>query len=318
MASARLRKDSDDKKDFSDAITYFERATTVDPRYAPAYVGLADAYTRMGMRRMLPVDDVKWKAKEAAERALELDPMMAPAYIVAGQIAAEFETRWSDSERLHRRALELEPGNSECHRSYANFVAMPALRFDEALSHFKQAELLDPFNNYLKVEVGRCLYNARRYREAIDKLSYIVNIAPDNIDGQYMLGLAYLSLRHYQPAIAHLEKAVALSDNAPGPLSYLSNALGCSGNRVRALILHKRLLSMSKTRYVPDHFVAISLIGQGRLHDAIAMLRKALLANTISGTFFDSPIYQDLRNNPEFVALSEQFPPPIPHKSSRP
>jgi TolB-like protein/DNA-binding winged helix-turn-helix (wHTH) protein/Tfp pilus assembly protein PilF len=297
------------KEDFYEAIAFFERALTADPQYAPGYAGLAEAYSRLGFRHLEPRDRVKWKAHESVERALEIDPGMAQAYLVAGQIAAEFEWNPADAERFLRKALELEPGNSEVHRSFAQYVSMYAGRVDEALLHFHQAESLDPFNVQLTTEVGRCYYQFRRYNEAITELGHAAKRAPDYVDAHFFLGLAYLGLEEYQPAIAELEKAVKLADRAPAELAYFSHAVGRSGDRARARMLHAELIGLAKKTYVPDHYLAISLIGLGRVDEAIEHLRKALKDQTISGKFSKAPIYDSIRDRPEFVALARQFPP---------
>lgn len=303
---AKLRAASD-KEGLYEAIGFFERSLTADPQYAPGYAGLAEAYSRLGFRHLVPTDSVKWKAEEAVRRALEIDPGMAQAYLLAGQIAAEFEWNSSDAERYLRKALELEPGNSEFHRSFAQYVSMYAGRVDEALLHFNQAESLDPLNVYLTTEVGRCYYQFRRYKEAITKLRDAVKRAPDYVDAHFFLGLAYLGLEEYQPAIAELEKAVKLSGRAPAELAYFSHAVGRSGDRARARILHAELTALTKKTYVPDHYLAISLIGLGRVDEAIELLRKALNDQTISGKFSKAPIYDSIRDRPGFVALAQKF-----------
>jgi len=305
---AKLRAASN-KEGLYEAIAFFERALTADPQYAPGYAGLGEAYSRLGFRHLEPTDSVKWKAEEAVRRALEIDPSMAQAYLLAGQIAAEFEWNSSDAERFLRKALELEPGNSEFHRSFAQYVSMYAGRVDEALLHFNQAESLDLFNVYLTTEVGRCYYQFRRYKEAITKLRDAAKRAPDYVDAHFFLGLAYLGLEEYQPAIAELEKALKLAGRPPAELAYFSHAVGRSGDRARARILHAELTGLAKKTYVPDHYLAISLIGLGRVDEAIEHLRKALNDQTISGKFSKAPIYDSIRHHPGFVALARQFQP---------
>ena len=60
-------------------IDYFSQAIALDPNYALAYVGLADAYAAdnidFSREKLL-------KAREAAERALELDDGLSEAHFM--------------------------------------------------------------------------------------------------------------------------------------------------------------------------------------------------------------------------------------------
>jgi TolB-like protein len=58
------------------SIAYFEEAIEKDPAFAPAYLGLAQAYDRLGQPGVggAPPGDVRRKVINAARKALELDP----------------------------------------------------------------------------------------------------------------------------------------------------------------------------------------------------------------------------------------------------
>ena len=64
-------------------IRYFEEAVTIDPRYAPAYVGLADSYALHVDYRSVPVTEGFERAKAYARKAIELDESLAEAHAIA-------------------------------------------------------------------------------------------------------------------------------------------------------------------------------------------------------------------------------------------
>jgi len=55
------------------ALHYFDAATQKDPKYAPAYAGIAYSYCWLGFFGALPPNDAMPKARQAAEKALALD-----------------------------------------------------------------------------------------------------------------------------------------------------------------------------------------------------------------------------------------------------
>jgi len=96
------------KEGFDSAVVYFRRATELDPEYAEAYAGLADAYAMLGYFGYRPDDAVFPKAKEAALRSLQLDSTLPSAHP-----ALAYERTWerdfvgADSE--FRKAVALDP-----------------------------------------------------------------------------------------------------------------------------------------------------------------------------------------------------------------
>src|SRR5215471_7765443 len=88
------------------AAEYFEQAIAQDPRYALAYVGLADAtQLRVQWGEAAPAE-VLPRAKAAALRALELDPALAEAHTSMGQINA-YDYEWPAALQEYRTALAL-------------------------------------------------------------------------------------------------------------------------------------------------------------------------------------------------------------------
>ena len=59
-------------------VSYFQRAIEIDPNYALAYVGLANAYRSFALSGDMPAEYFP-KAKEAAQKAVEIDDGLAEA-----------------------------------------------------------------------------------------------------------------------------------------------------------------------------------------------------------------------------------------------
>ena len=101
----------------------FEQAIRLDPDFALALAGLANAYTLAGSLTLLAPQDSYPKAERAARRALVLDPGLATAYVALAEIEADYNWNWRAADANNRRALELAPNNAAAHHSYAEFLA---------------------------------------------------------------------------------------------------------------------------------------------------------------------------------------------------
>src|SRR5438046_10160500 len=96
------------KEGLDTAVTYFRRATELDPTYAEAYAGLADAYVMLGYFGYRPSDATFHKAKEAALRSMQLDSTLAsPHPALAYELA--WERNFADANSEFRKAVALDP-----------------------------------------------------------------------------------------------------------------------------------------------------------------------------------------------------------------
>ena len=95
------------------AVEHFRQAIALDPNYALAYAGLADAYGFLLNAEYggMPPREMTPKAKEAALKAVALDDTLAEAHAVLGRILG-FERDWHAAGRELQRAIELDPNSA--------------------------------------------------------------------------------------------------------------------------------------------------------------------------------------------------------------
>jgi TolB-like protein len=106
------------EQDLLGAISYFRQAIEKDPKYGPAYAGMADAYIELGnpwsgsraAKETLPL------AKAAATRAVDLDPALGEAHFVLAETIELGDWNWSEAERQYKLAVELSPNYVFCSR----------------------------------------------------------------------------------------------------------------------------------------------------------------------------------------------------------
>ena len=124
----------------------FEAAIALDPAYAPAYSGLADAYNLLGdYSSAIPPTDAKRLARELVSKALELNPDLAEARATLGMLLA-FEYDFSGAERELRRAISLNPSYSNAHNWLGGIVLTAQGRYREGLEELSMAEQADPMS----------------------------------------------------------------------------------------------------------------------------------------------------------------------------
>ena len=149
----------------ADSVEYFEKAVGADPRFALAYVGLADAQLIQFFNGYAPRAACLDKAEAAIGKALALDPNLAEAHT---SLAKLFEHRGDTgrAEVEYRKAIELNPNYATVHHWYALMLAFEG-RFAEALQEAEKAEALDPLSAIINNMVAIALDGEGRFEEAL-------------------------------------------------------------------------------------------------------------------------------------------------------
>jgi serine/threonine-protein kinase len=166
------------------AVELFQQVIARDPGFAPAYVGLVDAYAYISNHiRSQPssstpmLEDALPLMRQAALKALEVDELLAEAHAAMGTVYAR-ELDWNNAQKSFRRALELNPNLTRIHREYAVSTLVPLGRLDEAQQLLEQALALDPLSADVLNGLGYVKMNTGDYEEAVDYLRRSLSLDP--------------------------------------------------------------------------------------------------------------------------------------------
>jgi TolB-like protein/DNA-binding winged helix-turn-helix (wHTH) protein/Tfp pilus assembly protein PilF len=292
------------EENLNKAIEHLQSAIKEDPNYAAAYVGLADCYNALGSVQVsgLPPLDARRRAVEAATKALEHDAASAEAYSALGY-ANHYNWEWAAAESDFKRAIELNPNYANAHNFYANYL-MSRGRVDESIAAANRARELDPFSLSISANRGFLLENARRYNEAIEQLRSVISMDPNHYQAHWFLSHTYAANKQFSEAIAAAEKAVELSNRAPGALGMLGLVHGLAGNKPEASKIVKELLELNKSRYVTSAALVNVYIGLGDMDQTFVWLEKAYQERSNYLAYVEVfPILDPVRSDPRFADL---------------
>jgi TolB-like protein/Flp pilus assembly protein TadD len=283
------------------SIPYFEDALNRDATFAPAYLGLAEAYTSLGMVVSGVAPEVtRPKVTSFARKALALDPNLVEAHVVLANVLQE-EWHWTEAEAEYMRALELNPNNAKANSGFALWLLCQG-RTDEAVARIEHARALDPVG-VSGGSVSWILFQARRYDDAIRESSSALAVQPNN--GAALTGLGFALIAENKPvdAIPVLEKAVSLSGN-PAATGILIRAYAHAGRRGDALQLLAELRRRAKAGYVPAAAFVNAYLGLGDNEQAFYWLEQAYREQSNILQFVKThPFFDPIRGDPRFADL---------------
>ncbi len=284
------------------SIPYYEDAISKDPTFAPAYLGLAEAYDRLGSILVgAPPGEVRPKIIDAARKALELDPGLAQAHVLLG-ITLQRDWQWAEAEAEFRRTLELDPNNAGAYRGLAFWLLCHG-RTEEALDWSRRARQLDPLG-VPAAGHGRILFHARRYDEAIRVYRSVLAGDPDHAPANTFLGMALIASGQPGKAIPPLERVVSGSNHTIDAFGMLVMAYAQAGRRADALRLLEQLKKRQRTGYVPAGAFVNAYLGLGDYEQTFVWLDKATQerANLLEYVKVH-PFFDPLRGDPRFTEL---------------
>jgi len=250
------------------AIEFFEKAVVLDPNYAQAYAGLADASAGLGSwaNTVMPRREAMSQARTAAQKALALDESLADAHASLGFVRMHYDWDFAGAEKEFQRAIALDPGYATAHHWYAyDLVALA--RLDDALAEIRRAQKADPLSVIIVRDVGEMLLFEGRDDEAIVQCRKAQEMDPDFGLTHWLLGLAYQRKGQSRKAMEEMDAAGrSTNPNAAGVVFALQ------GKRAEA----HRLLAHLEKDYGSALDRAIVYVNLREKNMAFASLEKAV------------------------------------------
>jgi len=281
------------------ALSLFEKAIELDPRFARAYVGVAESHQSLATTGLEPFDVSLSIVKASLERAINLDPDLSEAH------ASLSEMHYNEDDLLGakaeaRRALELNPSLPDSYWMLGELAADNG-EPDEMVRRIETAYRLDPIRPRFIWLLGTAYLWTGREQEALELWKRTAELAPASI---------YRGMTEYYLAKGNLERAAEfhakfekLEPSPPRATSLGGIIAALGGDKERALLAVKKI---EDARIGPIGFNYIGYIyhALGDLDSFFEYMNKAFEAHTIiPSTLMYSPLLAKGRADPRYPEL---------------
>jgi DNA-binding winged helix-turn-helix (wHTH) protein/TolB-like protein/Flp pilus assembly protein TadD len=162
------------------AIDEFQRSVMLDPAYALAYAGLADAF--LARTNLLSTEESAESFKKAesyAQKSLELGEESAEVYTALGRIKRIHYWDWAGAEKDFRRAIQLNPNQAEAHRYLAQMLSFLG-RQDEAIIEINHAIEINPISSAITTAQFSILESRGEYSIALKRADDLLRLEKAN------------------------------------------------------------------------------------------------------------------------------------------
>jgi TolB-like protein/Tfp pilus assembly protein PilF len=291
-------------------VEHFTEAIELDPSFALAHAGLADAYSFLASSTgEQPPTDVFPKAEAAARKALELDDTLAEAHTSLGffHLLYEYDFEWAASE--FRRAISLNPNYANAHDGIS-FYYKATRQHERAVQACREAQKVDPLSLFAVVSLSWAFYFARRFDKAIEQNRRALALDPTFVFAHWNMGLALIQKGDCPEACASLERAVEHSGGGLAFKSHLGYVCGKAGDEKKARALLSELEASARERFVPAYYSALIHLGLGEHDRALEHLARAFDQRAGFLAYLHvEPMFDPLRKDPRFRQLERRLGP---------
>jgi len=204
------------------AIDHFDQALELDPDYAQAYSGLADAWISMRRIGNLSLFAATQRAHDAISSALQINNELAEAQTSLGLCVLG-----AGHERIaatqFAKAIELNPNYVDAHLQRANLLRDQGYLEDAKLA-YTQALALDPLNP--TIITAQAILTARqgRFERAFEQLEPLLDDDPDNLSVALAMSRVAALAGQTDRSLQFASQARTLAPDNPLALSQLIDA----------------------------------------------------------------------------------------------
>lgn len=285
------------------ALEAYGRATTIDPDYALAWSGIADALTQGTISGDARPLSVQGRVRDAAARASKAGPMLAETHTTIALQHFFLDWDWRRSEAAFRKAIEIDRRHAMAHR-VLGVVLSHMNRPDDARAELKRGLELEPGHAINYALSAMAEIHAGDMDAALQYARRAVALDAEFWAARYHLAQVYEQLGQSDRALEEIGIGARLSNSNSKALSLRGYILARTGRRVEALDVLGVLEQLSRTRYVPPYARALVYAGLDERDATFEWLENALVERDVHLIFLPvDPKWKRFRDDPRFQSI---------------
>ena len=290
------------------ALAAFRKAVELDPKYAPAWAGVAIASFHVG-------EGVGWhldsrendfaRTLAAADKAIELGPDLADSYAARGYVRVLKTTDWAGARADLARAIALSPGNADAICSQGDLFATLG-RLPEAIATLSRATELDPLSVQAWWRLAWYHLGAGHVEEAREIARRTLELFPEHSHAARTLGFALLLETRLDEAQAAFQRSSSEPFREMGT-ALVEHARGHARESQQALE-HIIATSGKESTYQIAEVYAF----RGQRERAFEWLERSLALQDAGMRYLKhDPLLRPLRADPRYVTLLKKMNLPV-------
>ena len=306
-----FRKNAANRTYLDSAIVMFEKAISLDPKFALAYAALSKACTAIFF---IYDPDAKWESRAyvAIEKALSLDPKLAEAYLAKADLTWTLSNGFPHEKAIKelRHAIELSPNLVEAHEALGSIYFHIGM-FDEALHELRTAVTLDPAGRFSKPRIARVYWYEQKFDSALSAFTALSDPGPGWLREKalvlWYLGKTDEAFKTMDQLVRNSRKGIENSDLAAGYAVLYAGVGKKKEAEEKIKISIEQGQGISHFHHA-EHLIASAYALMGNTKAAVEWLQKtADHGMPCYPLFKNDPNLKNIRNDPAYISLMEKM-----------
>ena len=289
--------------EMNNAISYYKQAIKIDPQYAPAYAGLADCYTVIGVMGYDNPTPAYSTAFSYITQALRLNDKHSDSYLAAALLNLFYKTDFQKVKSNLDYAFGLNRNNPKVHHLLSFYYAFQR-DFEQSEKHCLASIKLDPLCIPHYVMLIRLSQYQRNFSKALEIIEATLTIDHDALPIIEIKALTHLLNGNVESAISIYRACIQRSKENLLNYAYLSYAFSVSNFYEESQKIERELDEIAKDNSTGnyEYAKAIIMLGRKNYDGFFFYLEKTMDAGLTSmvGDVYNNPIFSELRKDSRY------------------
>lgn len=289
------------------AITSFEQAISLEPRYALAHAMTAAAYSYLGsMGQMLPKKAFEL-VHQYADKALELDDTIAESHNAKAAAYLLYDWKFDEAYRELQKGRQINPNVTSANQLLGFYYILNGKK-EDAVQIMEEAVRLDPLSPIMNHHLGNIYVFAERYVEAIAQADKLLEIDPSMRSAVELKGWATGMRGDWRAALVLFEEVHRLTNHPLKGLMGVGFASAKLGDIDKAMdCIHKlEQRHIEEPESVVDGDLVAVWLAVGNFDKVFYHIRQCIEKRTAPINFFlQYPPFKVLKEDPRYHELEK-------------
>jgi eukaryotic-like serine/threonine-protein kinase len=288
---------------YTEAVSGFQRAISIDQENVNAYLGLGNAYDSLGRTT---------DAEQALRHAIAMSPQCWACYNQLGIFLVR-HARYTEAAQAWQKITELTPDNVW---GYMNVGALYLYigQFGKAGEYLRRGLDLAPDNADLYANAGTASFFLGHFEEDVAYCKKALEISPQKYDywgnladGYRMIpGQSANAAAAYKQAIRLAEMQLKINPIDADVLSSLATYYARTNDPIRARSYLEKALKQKPEDVDVLRIASLVYLEAGNRQEAIRWLQKAVAAGYAREQLLANPELTSLHSDPQFDRLAKE------------
>lgn len=295
------------KEEAEIALNYFRKAIEIDPKYAAAYVAIANEKIVQAMFSTATKDEIFNEARTAVQTALAFNPNSAEAYYVDGAIKFYGDFDWEGAEKSYKKSINLNPDNADAYIRYSAFLGAMK-KYKESLVMADKAIAIDPISISSLHNLGWVNLIAKDFKKSEDAFSQAIELHPNWIWGYVKRGYSRLFQNKCELAGDDATKARTLLGDWGSDLietTFIFNYSYCGDEKKKSELLENFFEHINEDNYDDPYAIFFAYYLKGELETALDWAERSVKEKGASSYLLNIDVFfkNDMLEHPRFIKI---------------